>query len=227
LVCHVRAAGTNWVEPRPEPAAETLAAYRPDDEPSPPAGNAPAPSLPADIAASIERVTAAHRAIITSQPIEMWRLETVRAQYESLLKQFSDNLSVEQALRSHLARVTRHEQAARAARTFQSILARSRRRDLDVAEVEQQLAELERGRPRPYRAVGFVQSSSRMADGRKLFALIGADGSTLAYLDVPPGIDINPLLARPVGIRGDTHYNEDLGARLITVRDMEALEARR
>ena len=66
-----------------------------------------------------------------------------------------------------------------------------------------------------------------MIDGRKLYVLIGKDGSTLAYLDIPPGLDIDPLLAHRVGVRGQPHFNEDLGTRLITVRDVEKLESRR
>jgi hypothetical protein len=57
--------------------------------------------------------------------------------------------------------------------------------------------------------------------------LIGSDGSTLAYLDIPPGLDIDPLLAQRVGVRGDPHFNEDLGTRLITVRDVETMDPRR
>ncbi len=53
-----------------------------------------------------------------------------------------------------------------------------------------------------------------MIDGRKLYVLIANDGSTSAYLDVPPGLDIDPLLAKRVGVRGAAHFNEDLGAAL-------------
>jgi hypothetical protein len=66
-----------------------------------------------------------------------------------------------------------------------------------------------------------------MVEGRKLHALIGANGSTLAYLDIPPGLDLGLLRSRQVGVRGTIHYNPDLGARLITVRDLEAIESRR
>ena len=66
-----------------------------------------------------------------------------------------------------------------------------------------------------------------MGDGRKLYILIANDGSTIAYLDVPPGLDIDRLLANRVGVRGTPHFNEDLGARLITVRDIDKLGPRR
>ena len=68
--------------------------------------------------------------------------------------------------------------------------------------MRKRLAQLERARARAYDAVGFVQPSARRVDGHKVFALIGGDGSTIAYLDIPPGLDPKPLLARRVGIRG-------------------------
>jgi hypothetical protein len=63
-------------------------------------------------------------------------------------------------------------------------------------------------------------------DGHKLFALIGQEGATIAYLDVPPGLDPEPYLARRVGVRGQARFNEDLGSRLISVRDLEGMETR-
>jgi hypothetical protein len=187
----------------------------------------PTAALPGAVAAEIGRVDATYRAILTAQPIGQWRFETVRAAYQAILKRAGDNPAVEEALRDRLARVTRHEQAAQAARTIESILARSRRRDAEVAQVQQRLAAAEVGHARAYSAIGVVQPSSRMVEGRKLHALIGSNGSTLAYLDIPPGLELDPLMSRRVGVRGATHYNPDLGARLITVRDLEAIESRR
>ena len=66
-----------------------------------------------------------------------------------------------------------------------------------------------------------------MVDGHKVFALIGREGKTDAYLDIPPGLDPEPFLASRVGVRGQAHFSEDLGTRLITVRDMENLEQKR
>jgi hypothetical protein len=178
------------------------------------------------IASELERIDAMHRAIVASQPIEEWRFETARAGYQGLLKRCDDRADLEEALRARLVRVTQHEQAAKAARTIESILARSHRRDLEVAQVRQRLAQQARTRARAYDMVGFVQPSARKVDGHKVFTLIGGDGSTIAYLDIPPGLDPGPLLARRVGVRGQAHWSEDLGTRLITVRDMESLGTR-
>src|SRR5262249_16450700 len=82
-------------------------------------------------------------------------------------------------------------------------------------------------RAHPYNAVGFMQPSARSIDGRKLFVLIARNGSTVAFLDIPPGLDAEPLVARRVGVRGIPHFDEDLGARLISVRAVESIEATR
>jgi hypothetical protein len=231
FVCYVRADGIRWARPAPSdpPIAERRASYEEPIKPSRAEDRKAGPPspMPADIASELERIDATYRATLASQPMERWRFETVRVEYQALLRRAGDRPDVEEAIRGRLAELTRNEQAARAARTIESILERSHHRDAEVARMRQRLAQLERARARAYDAVGFVQPSARKVDGRKVFALIGRDGSTIAYLDIPPGLDPQPLLARRVGIRGLAHFSEDLGTRLITVRDMEGIEARR
>jgi hypothetical protein len=123
--------------------------------------------------------------------------------------------------------VAQDEEAAGAARTIEMLLAQSRRRDAVVAQVKRRLAAKGRSHARSYSAVGYVQSSAHSLEGRKLYALLGSDGSTLAFLDIPPGLDIDPVLAQRVGVRGESHYSEDLGTQLITVRDIERMDLRR
>ncbi len=72
-----------------------------------------------------------------------------------------------------------------------------------------------------------MQSSAQKIDGHKLFLLVGRNGETVAYLDIPPGLDPEPGLAHKVGVRGVAHYNGELQSRLITVRDFEKIEASR
>jgi hypothetical protein len=220
---YIRANGTRAIaSPRPQ-AAEIQAAYAPARD----APSAPGQPLPAPLKTEIENLESMQRAIVSDQPIEQWRFEAVRAGYQALLKRAGADPVVEETIRIRLARLTQYEQAARAARTIQEVLAQSHRRDREVAQVERKLAAAARPRARPYNVVGFVQPSARKVDGRKLYALIGADGSTLAYLDVPPGIDVDPLFSRRIGVRGEAHYDEDLGTRLITVRDLESIESKR
>lgn len=180
------------------------------------------PSLPPELAAEAARIEAEHRAVL-SEPLEQWRLETVRTRYEGLLKRVADP-GTAALLRERLDLVARHEEMARSARTLQTLLDRSRRRDEAVALTKRKLAELERPQRRPFVAEGLVQASSREVDGRRVYALIGPQGNPVAYLDVPPGLDARPVLAKRAGVRGSVHYNEALGARLIAVRDLEPLE---
>jgi hypothetical protein len=224
--CYVRAEGLRDA-PRREGVPERLAAYLVPESDGP-RGTGTAPeSLPPGVAAEIGRVDAMHRAILTQQPIDRWRLDAVRAEYQAILKRSGDSPVVEEALRVRLARVTRHEQAAAAAREFQDVLARSRRRDGQIARLQDRLAAVDRYRTRTYHAIGVVQPSSRLVDGRKLHVLIDPEGKTIAYLDIPPGLDLEAIGARRVGVRGAVHYNPDLGTRLITVRDLEPVGTRR
>jgi hypothetical protein len=187
----------------------------------------PTDHLPPAFAAEIKAADEMCRSIRSNQPIAQWQFEAVRSRYQAILKRPACDLSVEDAVRVRLAKVTRDEQAAQAARTIENILAQSHRRDHDVAAEKRRVATASRSHARAYSARGYVQASAEMIDGRKLYVLIASDGSTVAYLDVPPGLDIGPLLAQRVGVRGDPHFNEDLGARLITVRDVEKIEPRR
>ena len=134
---------------------------------------------------------------------------------------------VGEVVRGRLAQLERLEQPARAAATIQTILAHSHRRDRDLVESKRQRDTSAKRRVSLFQAVGFMQPSTQKIDGRKLFVLIGKNGGTVAFLDIPPGLDPDPALARRVGVRGVVHYNEDLQSRLITVRDLEPIESRR
>ena len=118
--------------------------------------------------------------------------------------------TVEEAIRARLERLERDERSAEAAHTIESLLAQSHRRDREVAAVERQVTTAGRSHARAFNARGYVQASSAMIDGRKLYILIATDGSTIAYLDVPPGLDIDRLLTRRLGVRGEPHFSEDL-----------------
>lgn len=219
--CYVRDHGLREI-PRTQGVPERLASYLvPKDDPKAEG------SLPPAVAGEMARLDDLHRTILKSQPIDRWRFEDVRAGYQAILKQSGDNPAVEEALRSRLARLTRHEQAAAAAREFCEVLDRSRRRDGEIAWLGRRLAAVDAYRTVTYQGIGIVQPSSRLLDGRKLHALIGADGRTVAYLDIPPGLDLEAVGLRRVGVRGAVHFNQDLGTRLITVRDVEPVGSRR
>jgi hypothetical protein len=202
--------------PRPAPIAEIRAAFvSPENEP---------PMAP-EVAAELARIESAHRAILRG-PIAQWRLEGVRQSYETLLRGMTDS-AAGNAIRARLDVVGRHEAMAKDARLIETLLERSRRRDATLALYQRRLADAQNPRVQPYDVQGLIQPSSRMVRGQKVFALIGGDGTTQAYLDIPPGIDVKGLLTRRVGVRGTVHYNEGLRARLISVRDLEPLDVDR
>jgi hypothetical protein len=179
----------------------------------------------ATFAAEIKSVDAMHRLIRMNASVARWQFDAIRSRYESLLKRANANgdHAVEELVRARLAQVARDERSAKAARTIENILAQSHRRDREVAAEERRVSAAARSHARAFSARGYVQASTETLDGRKLYILIANDGSTIAYLDVPPGLDIDPLLTKRIGVRGEPHFNEDLGARLITVRDVEKL----
>jgi hypothetical protein len=121
-------------------------------------------------------------------------------------------------------KVTSGGDAEAAIRKFEEALQRSRRLDHEVAQIKQKLADARTTTERSYDAKGLLQASSRQVEGQKVHALIGPEGVPIAYLTIPPGIPAGRLLARKVGVRGDVHFNESLGTRLITVRDLDPLD---
>jgi len=187
-------------------------------------GDLPA-SLPPDLAAEIAPIDASYRAVLR-QPLEQWRLGPIRESYKGLLERMTD-ANAQAALRARLERVGRHADAAESARAFQALLERSRRRDREVAAIRSRLVDDERRLARPYDAEGLMQPSARKINGQKVFALIGPEGTTQAYLEVPAGLDASPLLSRRVGVRGEIQYSDSLRARLISVRDLDPLEGDR
>jgi hypothetical protein len=107
---------------------------------------------------------------------------------------------------------------------FDEALRRSRAIDNDVEKARRTLALARTSTERGYDARGMLQASSRKVDGQKVHALIGPEGTAIAYLSIPPGIPASRLLTRKVGVRGDVHFNESLGLRLITVKDLDPLD---
>jgi hypothetical protein len=212
-VGYVRAEGVKRLDTPPEPVAETRAAYMPKE---------PENHVPPEVAAEIARIEAIHHAVLR-ESVERWRFEVVRQRYQDLLKRVSDTPSGN-AIRARLAIVERHEAMGESARTIETLIDRSRRRDRQLTLVLRRLSESERPQSRPYDAIGLVQPSSRKVNGQKVLALIGPEGEAVAYLDVPAGLDASPMVARRVGVRGAVHFNEALRAKLISVRDMEPIQ---
>ena len=107
---------------------------------------------------------------------------------------------------------------------FEQALRRSRAIDSGVEEARRSLSVARTSTERGYDARGLLQASARKVDGQKVYALIGPEGTPVAYLAIPAGVPAARLLTRKVGVRGEVRFNESLGARLITVRDLDTLD---
>jgi hypothetical protein len=225
-VRHVRADGVRWLadrsEPMSDPESPPTATYCETQAAFLPPMTVTAGPLPPAIAAELAPIEAEHRAIVRG-PVAQWHLETVRQRYEAVLRHVTDT-ATGNAIRARLDLIARQEDAAQAARTIATILDRSRRRDRLVAQEIRRLAQARTPQARPFDAQGLMQPSSQRVEGRKVFALIGPEGTAAAYLDIPAGLDSGPFVARRVGVRGTVHYSEPLRARLIAVREIEPLD---
>jgi hypothetical protein len=231
-VRHVRAAGVDTgaapgtgsapVETRADVAQDSQGKTSTRASSPAPATRPPPPPPPPAIARQVAQIEASHRAAV-SVPIEHWELTSIRQRYEELLREVNDAASGN-AIRARLEIVTAQAEAAEATRQLEAILERSRRRDRTLALYLRRLAQARQPHERPYDAEGMIQPSSRKVDGQKVFALIGPEGTAVAYLDIPAGLDVSTLIARRVGVRGSSHFDEHLRARLISVRDLDALD---
>jgi hypothetical protein len=211
-------AGETESAPSPAPPAEIRTAY------ATPAAQ-PAATIAPDVAHALARIESVHRAALHA-PIEQWNLTEVHKRYEDLLRGLTEPAAIS-AIRARLEEVARHEATARDARQIETLLARSRRRDASIALDERRLADAQTPQAQPYNMVGLIQPSSRRVEGRKVFALIGGDGTTQAYLDIPPGIDVRALMTHRVGVRGTVRFEELLRARVVSVREIETLDRER
>ena len=204
----------------PKPASperpERTVAYEPEAD----------PDLPPAVNAELASIAAMTRAI-KAAPVETWNLDPVRGRYDSLLRQFGVNPAVKAAVQPRLDQVHRELELVESARTFARLLREGETRDAEVARLQKSVNLARSRSERAYDAVGLLQPSSKRSQGQKVLALIGNEGRPVGYLSIPPGVPVNQYLARKVGVRGIVHFDEGLGARLISVRDLELLEPRR
>ncbi len=179
---------------------------------------APAPELKA----ALDPIEVRHRAALRG-PIEYWDLGPIRRDYQALLEK-QDDAGSQAAVRARIEQVGRQEQLVRDARDLNAAVGRSRGRDESVAALIARKAQVRRATPDPYDLRGLLQPSAKQVNGQKVLALIAPDGSTGAYLDLPAGLNASTLVGRKVGVRGTSHFDQELNARLIEVHDLEPLE---
>ena len=179
------------------------------------------PAPPAELAAALEGIEDRHRRAVAG-PLESWQLGPIRDAYRDLLGRQSGP-AARAAVQARLDQVDRQARLAAEARSFLAAVDVSRRRDGELSGPPGGAEPSALPKRPDYDARGLLQPSSREADGQRLFALIGPDGATIAYLAIPPGLDATPLVGHRVGVRGAIHFDEGLNARLFDVKDLDDL----
>jgi hypothetical protein len=177
---------------------------------------------PPNLAADLKRIEDRHRRILM-QPAARWSLDSILADYRALHAQAPDP-ATQAALAARMDHVNRQIAFARAVGAFESQLQKSRDRDRQLAEIANRLKTTAAGLNEGYDAEGVLQNSARSLDGERLAVLIGAEGTPIGYLRVPPALAIKPYIGRRVGVRGQLHYEESLRSRLIDVQDLEPID---
>lgn len=182
----------------------------------------PQTGISREVLEELSRIAARHRSELR-QPIDRWNLGPIEDAYSKLLRGGLD--AAERAVvEGRIARVRRQRTAAQGAAKLDSLLKASRERDHQIAQSRRNATSGEGDKSRAFDAAGLLQTSSRSVEGRRVLALLGDDGTVVAYLMIPPGLTVEPFLSHRVGVRGEGHYEETLRARLILVRDLERLE---
>ena len=212
----VRAAGL--VDPT------AIAASRPRTEPAvrrTAHAQAATTAIPPDLAAPLRRIESDDRAIV-SRPIEGWDLTGVRRDDQALLAARADDPS-RPAVRQRLTTVDRDDEMAKTAHEFEAIVRTSRQRDTVLAQVRDALRDVRVAEDLAYDAEGLLQPTSRLVDGEKVFALLNREGRVVTYVKIPAGVETKTLVARQVGVRGKSRFDEQLKFRLLDARDVDPL----
>ena len=175
--------------------------------------------LPQEIAEDLKRLDASVQGVLRSPP-EDWQFGPLIKPYRTLLDRASTP-QAKAAVQTRLDRIETLKRLAKSAREFRVSYTKSRAIDRNTDQFRGGIKDDE---DEPFDAEGLVQVSSKMAEGQRVHALIGKDGTTVAYLELPAGIDASRWEGRRAGVRGLSRYDEDLRAPLITVRDIEKLD---
>lgn len=183
-------------------------------------GNSIRPAtLPPALLAELSRVDAAHRAVLRGT-IDTWNLDAVKRGYEDLANRYQDPDS-RALIEGRIARVVQQNELARQSRRFEMLVRESRQRDASKVLKKPALTDENLA----FDAVGMLQRSTKLYEGQRVFALIGDDGTTTAYLSVPPGILTDRYLSNQVGVRGQVRYDAKFRNRVIVVEDLSSLRA--
>ena len=185
----------------------------------------PSEGVSGEVAAALANIVDSHRRELRKS-LDRWDLGPIEAAYVRLEKTGVE-VADKRAIARRLDVLRSQKSAAESAAKMATLLSRSRVRDGSVAQARRGAAGSGRVIEGDFDASGLLQSWSRLVDGRRVLALLGDDGGVAAYLAIPPGLSVEPLLSHLVGVRGEGRFDETLGKRLIQVQDVERLVVER
>jgi hypothetical protein len=177
-------------------------------------------SLTPEGAAELQRTEARHRATLR-EPLDRWQLADVAQGYQALAETSSD-VRTRAQLEARRELVRRQIAVAEAARRFAKTSRESRPPAGSVESARDSDADSAVPAER-FDAVGMLQASATRVEGQPVYALVGDDGQTAAYLIMPPGVGHPRLLSSRVGVRGTVRYDSALRSRIIVVTELEVL----
>ena len=175
-----------------------------------------------EMAQRLRRVGDRHR-LALRRPMDQWELDSIEAEYRELASQAipADRPAIE----GRITQVHRQKAAAEAAKSLEALIAGSRSRDAKLDTALSDAMKEASGKVAKYDASGFLQSTSKRREGKRLYVLLGDDGAVICYLTTQAGVAMDDFQSRRVGIRGQGRYDEQLHARLVLARDVELLKA--
>ena len=185
----------------------------------------PSEGVSGEVAAVLANVVDLHRRELRKS-MDRWDLGPIEAAYLGLEKGGVEAAD-KRAIARRLKVLRRQKAAAESAAQMANLLNRSRARDGSVAQARRGAVGTGRAIEGDFDATGLLQTTSRLVDGRRVLALLGDDGGVAAYLAIPPGLSVEPLLSHRIGVRGEGRFDETLGKRLIQVQDVERLDIER
>ena len=185
----------------------------------------PSEGVTGEAALELSKIVDRHRNELRKS-MDQWDLGSVEASYQALAKRGAEAVD-KRAIERRLDVLRRQKTAADSAAKIAKLLGRSRARDGNIAKARRGVDTPVAAIQGDYDASGLLQTTSRMVEGRKVLVLLGDDGGIAAYLTIPPGLSVEPLLSHRVGVRGEGRFDETLGRKVIQVQDIERLDVKR
>ena len=186
------------------------------------------------------------REMVVQDPTS-WNLASLEQSYKSL-DEATEHPSIRSSLQHRLRTVEKYARIQQDYVEFHQLTIATRQRDTQLASLQNQLegapqtpsraaaaqapAAHAPGPPVPRRpgmpfdGAGIIERAAVSPPGAPPFVLVNPDGRRLAYLQPPPGLDLNRYLRQSMGIYGERSHRPDFQSDLIVIRGMQPVRLR-